>query len=225
MDHMSGRDPLFWQDEVPLANFWDIAHTKDWDKETFDESRFQWNDVLVYRRMRNSYIQDDNEHKVIDNLQGSEGAHWSSHGVTVLGPDQELITACNSGGKWNNASYVLAVDYGGRRVILGGDAEQASWNSVEKYAAGNLKCDVLKAAHHGRFSGYSESATTAMDPAIVICSVGKKPATDASDEYRAHGADVLSTRYHGSIIVRVWADGEIWALDHNREKVCTVPPL
>jgi hypothetical protein len=64
-----------------------------------------------------------------------------------------------------------------------------------------------------------------MDPSIVVCSVGKKPDTDASDEYRSHGANVLSTRYHGTITVRVWADGEVWVNDHKGEQIASLPIL
>jgi competence protein ComEC len=73
-----------------------------------------------------------------------------------------------------------------------------------------LACDILKASHHGRMSGYNEEAYEAMDPSVVVCSVGKKPSTDASNEYAASGAQVLSTRYNGSIIATIWDDGEMW---------------
>lgn len=66
---------------------------------------------------------------------------------------------------------------------------------------------MLKAAHHGSESGYSESAVAWMSPSLVICSVGEKPETDASVEYRAQGAEVLSTRYNGTIIVTIEDDG------------------
>jgi competence protein ComEC len=59
----------------------------------------------------------------------------------------------------------------------------------------------------------------------VICSVGKKPETDASDEYAAHGATVLSTRYHGTITVTMWADGEVWVNDHTGNRIAGLPPL
>jgi competence protein ComEC len=64
-----------------------------------------------------------------------------------------------------------------------------------------------------------------MNPDFVICSVGKKPSTDASDEYRSHGATVLSTRYNGTITVQIWADGEIWIDDRNGERLHSLPPL
>src|SRR5256885_8759987 len=31
MDHMSGLHRFFWEEEVPLVNFWDVAHAKQLD--------------------------------------------------------------------------------------------------------------------------------------------------------------------------------------------------
>lgn len=62
-----------------------------------------------------------------------------------------------------------------------------------------IKCDILAAFHHGQESGYHEGAVDATSPDVVICSVGKKPETDASNEYKSHGAKMLSTRYYGTI--------------------------
>ena len=58
--------------------------------------------------------------------------------------------------------------------------------------------------------------------ARVICSVGKKPDTDAADEYASHGAAVLPTRYHGTIKVKVWDDGDIWITNHKGERIHTI---
>jgi competence protein ComEC len=225
MDHMSGLCRLFWQVKVNLENFWDITHAKEWDEDTFDKSRYDWDDLLVYRRMRKGYIQDDNTHRVIHNVQGDQGDYWTQDGITVLAPTAELIAACDTKENWNNASQVLAVQYAGRKVILAGDSEVECWDSIEDYAGDWLKCDILKAAHHGRLSGYSESATDIMDPAIVVCSVGKKPATDASSQYRAGGAEVLSTRFNGTIHTRIYSNGAVTLWNHKGEVISSLPRL
>jgi competence protein ComEC len=90
---------------------------------------------------------------------------------------------------------------------------------------GSLACDILKAAHHGRDSGFHQPAAEAMNPKIVICSVGEKPDTDATDDYNRIADKVLSTRYNGTIRVKIWADGEIWVDDHNGDRLATLPPL
>ena len=36
---------------------------------------------------------------------------------------------------------------------------------------------------------------------------------------------VLSTRYNGTIQVRIWADGEVWVDDHDGDRLATLPAL
>lgn len=226
MDHMTGLCRFFWEEDVSVCNFWDTKHSKEFTKKDFETSPYDWNDWLVYRRMREGKVQDDDKHKVIHNLLDASGEHWTADGITVLSPTQSLLDESNKSESWNNCSYVLRLDYAGRSLILAGDAESEAWDSIESNVDTDvLDCDVLKAAHHGRKSGYSESATDLMDPSLVICSVGKKPGTDASDDYRAHGAEVLSTRYNGTLLMRIWADGEVVVTNHKGEKVFSLPVL
>jgi beta-lactamase superfamily II metal-dependent hydrolase len=96
---------------------------------------------------------------------------------------------------------------------------------LDAFSASDLKCDVLKASHHGRDSDYDEEAVTAMSPDIVVCSVGKKPDTDASEKYADHGAQVLSTRYHGTITVSIKENGKVVVKDRNLEKIAALDRL
>ena len=226
MDHMSGLCRFFWQEEVSLVNFWDTLHKKDFDEDEFDKSRYDWSDWLVYKLMQGGELKEGSRHKTLHQHLGDRGNFWTEDGLVVLGPTHDLVDYCNKQQKWNNSSYVLAVEFGGRRVILPGDAENPAWDSIEANVdEDDFCCDILKAAHHGRESGYSETAVDLMDPSIVICSVGKRPDTDASDEYRDHGADVLSTRYNGSITATIWADGEVWVDDREGKRIASLPIL
>ena len=38
LDHMSGLHRFFFQEKVKLWNFWDVAHTKDFNESDFDSS-------------------------------------------------------------------------------------------------------------------------------------------------------------------------------------------
>lgn len=60
---------------------------------------------------------------------------------------------------------------------------------------------------------------------MVICSIGKKPSTDASDEYASHGADVLSTRFHGTITVTVKDNGMVVVADQKGERIAKLGRL
>lgn len=226
MDHMSGLASFFWGEKVELTNFWDVLHSKQLSESEFTGGRFSWEDWLAYGYLREGNGADGSTHKVLHKAHGDTGDQWTSDGLTLLGPTADLMEYCDRKGDWNNASYVFRLDYAGRRVMLPGDAEKPAWDSIEAHhATGELKCDVLKAAHHGRESGYSKTAVQAIDPEVVICSIGKKPSTDASDEYRSHGAKVLSTRFHGTVKCTIWADGEVWIDDRNGDRQHSLAPL
>lgn len=223
MDHMSGLNRFFWQEKVPFGCFWDVAHAKECDEESFDNSPYSYLDWLVYELLRNGRGPDDSGHKVIKNLRGAAGNYWTDDDIQILSPTKELVESCNSKESFNDCSYVLKISYAGRNVILPGDAESSSWESIlDQYGNASLKCDILKASHHGRKSGYDEEAVDAMSPDVVICSVGKKPSTDASTQYASHGAKVISTRYHGTITVKIWYDGDIWVEDCNGDRIHTI---
>ena len=82
-----------------------------------------------------------------------------------------------------------------------------------------LKCDVLKASHHGRDSGYHQEAVKAMSPTCTIVSVGKKPETDASNKYRQYSDVVWSTRWYGNMTLTIDNDGKMsWAAEKVRDE-------
>jgi competence protein ComEC len=112
---------------------------------------------------------------------------------------------------------VLRVHHGGKSVLLPGDAEQLAWDNMVNFYGTRMKSDVLKAAHHGRDTGYHQKALNLISPTLTIVSVGLKPDTDASNKYRQQtGKRVPSTRYHGNIEVRIEDNGAInWFVDRN----------
>ena len=226
LDHMSGLFRFFWQEEVPFTNFWDTNHTKTFEKEDFNNSPFDYTDWLVYTLLRNGHGVNDSSVITHNKHRGQTGDFWTPDNIQILSPTQTLVDTCNTKGESNDLSYVLRISHGGRSVILPGDAEKKSWDSiVNHYGPGEIDCDILKAPHHGRYSGYHEQAVNEMAPELVICSVGKKPSTDASSEYAKHGAKVLSTRYHGTISMTMWYDGEVWIHNHKGERIASLPPL
>lgn len=221
MDHMTGLHRLVVQEGIRPLNFWGTANTKviaasSWAKSPHDKR--DW-DAYCARRASTATP------KVLDLTAGDEGSYWREDHVEVLGPTAALIDWCNSTCEsWNNASYVLRIEHAGRRVILPGDAESREWQELlAAHGAAGLDCDLLKAAHHGRESGFDDDAVAAMAPSVVICSVGEKPETDASDQYRATGAMVLSTRYNGTITATIHDDGVVTIVDRNGKSIASIP--
>ncbi|MFE7333705.1 ComEC/Rec2 family competence protein [Streptomyces griseus] len=225
MDHMGGLHRFFWQEQVPLDNFWDVQHNKELTEESFSSSPYSFADWCTYRILRLGVGPGDaqgNEatHQVMNLLRNAEGQYWQEDGIEIMSPTAHLVEICNESGSYNNLSFVLKVSYAGRSVILPGDAEGASWDSmISVYSKEDLKCDILKASHHGRKSGYHEEAVGIMNPSVVVCSVGKKPSTDASADYARHAEKVLSTRFNGNLKVTIWHDGDIWIDDYKGDRI------
>jgi competence protein ComEC len=229
MDHMGGLHSFFWEKHIELENFWDVAHVKKKEKSDFDHSPYSYVDWVVYTLLRDGYGPGvdgkgiEKNHRVLKNLRGGSESYWEEDGIEILSPTQALIDDCNANDSYNNCSYVIKINYAGRTIILPGDAEMGAWKSVlDNPGPDSMNCDILKAAHHGRESGYCSDAVEAMSPELVICSVGKKPSTDASDEYASHGATVLSTRYHGTITAKIWHDGDIWVDNYKGDRILTI---
>jgi beta-lactamase superfamily II metal-dependent hydrolase len=224
MDHMSGIHRFFTQENVGLINMWDVHNSKTLDPDGFP-ARFDPADWETYQAMRAGKKGDGSDLKVLNPLAGESRDFWNEDSISVLAPTADLIEYADSSENWNNLSFVLSVSHAGRSIILPGDAEKPVWDKIVADNPEGLPCDILKASHHGRESGYSETATDLMEPDYVICSVGKKPSTDASDEYASHGAEVKSTRYHGTITVTIDDEGAVSITDRNGKTIGTLPAL
>lgn len=210
MDHMTGFHKFFRDGGVALKNLWDVNHSKSLDKQDFENTKYEYVDWAQYLIRREGKPQAGGSLTVLNVAPGSDGDYWTEDGITILSPTAALVQECDDADAWNNMSYVLRIDYAGRRVVLPGDACGQAWDDImSRWGEADLDCDVLKAAHHGRESGFHNDAVTAMNPGVVICSVGQEPDTDASDEYGNKGAEVLSTRYHGTITVTIDDHGDL----------------
>ncbi len=228
MDHMSGLYRLFspHQDDIALSNFWDTDNEKSMSENDFQGSgsKGMWDDWQEYVRLRDP----DEAHTVLNNYRNQGGHFWSEDGMSILSPTSELVEQANRSESWNQLSYVLTVEYAGRRVVLGGDADIAAWADIHShYGDLGLKADILKASHHGRDSGYHQPSVKAIDPVFTVVSVGKKPETDASNKYRHYSDKAVSTRFHGSIRAQILDNGEIWLYDWNNDRIDDrlAPPL
>ena len=134
----------------------------------------------------------------------------------MLSPTKELVNSCNESEKSNDLSCALRVTHCGTSILLPGDAEETAWDEMLKSHGKGLKAVVLKAAYHGRDSGFHLDALKAIDPSVVVVSVGKKPSSDASPKYRAHAGSVFSTRCHGNLRLEVDDEGtRNWFAERN----------
>jgi beta-lactamase superfamily II metal-dependent hydrolase len=215
LDHMRGVVRLR-QEGIEMVNFWDTYNSESEPDFKNDTDEAEWNE---YQRLRKA----TGWPKVLRLFRNATGKYYNEDdgggpgdGLYVLAPTRELCVAANEAGDPNGHSYVLMLIHQGIRVVLGGDATEAVWQSIYDCYGNNLKCHVLKASHHGRDSGYHAEAVAAMKPEYTIVSVGKKPETDASNNYGYHTTKgVWSTRWHGNIVVTIQDNGS-YSIDSDK---------
>ena len=109
-------------------------------------------------------------------------------------------------------SVILKSTYGDTSVMFTGDAEKESEEALLKtWKASELKCDVLKAGHHGSSTSSSQEFLDAVSPKIVVISCGEgnkygHPHKEAMDRFEAAGVTIYRTDKHGTIVLK--SDGK-----------------
>jgi len=216
LDHMRGLSALA-DGEIEITNLWDTQHTKIPDFCS-DSDKDEWTE---YDRLRSA----GSGCRVLQLYRGISGAFWNQEPtgigggdqIEILAPTPELVHSATLADDSNRLSYVLRINYLGYRIILGGDADTEVWENIAAFYGENLRCDVLKAAHHGRDSGYLAKAVALMNPTYTVVSVGKKPDTDASNKYRAYCNNVWSTRWYGILTLQITRERGIeWFAEHAK---------
>ena len=209
MDHLSGLASL--QTEVGIENAWILPNSYSQDQSKLTDS--QKRDWSLYEDHRDG---TGRLMRVVQPYAGSTGDFWTEDGITILAPTPELLKAADEKEDANAMSYVVLIKYGQSKVVLGGDAEKATWDYIVETSPSTISnCQLLKAPHHGRDSGYHQKAVKLMNPEYTAVSVGKKPETDASNKYRQYSRNVVSTRWHGTMVFELTEYGHISFLPEN----------
>ena len=201
MDHMRGVAALL--EHHDLCAFWDTDNDKDEERRESDEA-----DWKAYQDMRS-----DSRHRIY--VRGNRKAYFGADdaydngtgdNIEILSPSTLWTAECNRGKRWNDMSVVLRVTHNGKSFVFGGDAESPAWENMmaDPVVKAKLKgTTVLKAAHHGRLSGYDETAVTWISPACVVMSIGDDCDYEAIEDYKKHTNLVLSTYDCGDITMTV----------------------
>lgn len=104
----------------------------------------------------------------------------------------------------NNYSVTIRFVFGATSFLLTGDIERAAENDILNSGA-NIKCDVLKVAHHGSTSSSTMAFLRAASPRYAVINVGednayghpKQAVLDRLDEI---GCKYYTTMKYGSIV-------------------------
>ncbi len=203
MDHMSGLRLLSKQ--VPIANFWDTANTKTFDDSDWAASPYDKRDWETYQRLR---VSTENP-KSLRLLSGATSeCCWVQDGITVLAPTDKLVQQANETEEYNHLSYVLRLDHGGTRVLLGGDATPEAWDEIARVrGSGSLKADVFLAPHHGSPNNVNKDVFKLVSPSYIIVSVAEGVDYDYDYYNGLAGKSVMSTKAYGNMRLHIEDNG------------------
>ena len=145
----------------------------------------------------------------------------------VLFPTSEFVATANSGQidkedrtyNLNNGSIVGKLTYKNFSMLFTGDCEKESEAAiVANNGAADLKCDVLKAGHHGWATSSTKNFLAAVNPSVVLISAGHKdknnigkgaPHREVAENFLAQGVqakNIYATRFNG--IITIISDGK-----------------
>ena len=223
MDHMSGLYRLHEQEKISIVNFWDTHHSVEKPEDAGPEGRFDMRDWDTYRKLRKSAESP----KAVFYHKGQENEYYTEDGMRVWAPatnhpDNEGSSDINS------LSYVLRINFGQCRILLGGDAPISVWEKFYEEFSQKAdfgyeypKVNLLKAPHHGRKSAYHWQSVKSMNPDVTIVSVGECAAKDdASASYEKYSnAGCFSTCEHGNLTAHCWEDGDVWLYNQDGDRI------
>ena len=149
----------------------------------------------------------------------------------VLYPTTELVSAVNDGQKSdpNNESVVGKLTYKKFSMMFTGDAEkEVEAALLTNNKAKTLKCDVLKAGHHGSYTASTKDFVAAVNPSVVVISAGPDeerrntyghPHLEPLENYLAQGIDaknIYCTRWNGTITIT--SDGKNFSVQAEEKE-------
>lgn len=201
MDHISGISKI----KDMCVNAWIYQNEFSEPEGLSGDAKDDWE---LYEKWRDSKASSNP--KILSLSAGASNSYYKEDGISILSPTDELVEIAHKKNNRNIMSTVLLIKHGKTKIVLAGDAEKETWKYIMENHADKIEnISILKAAHHGRDSGYYQEAVELMSPEYVVVSVGKKPEQDASNKYRNYSDYVLSTRWCGNMIFKCFKDGSI----------------
>lgn len=160
----------------------------------------------------------------VSQCQAGDGWYWDGIRFEFLHPPRQGRLS------GNDASCVLLVSAGERRLLLTGDIE-ASAEGLLVEQGRLVTADVVSVPHHGSLTSSTPAfvAGVAADLAVVSAGYDNRwgmPDERISERWRAAGTDLLNTAVSGAIRVRLCADsGELPVEAFRRRRSALWHPL
>ncbi|MBI3650498.1 MAG: ComEC/Rec2 family competence protein [Acidobacteria bacterium] len=150
-------------------------------------------------------------------LQAGEQLQIEGVSVEVLWPLRTLEPALRSA---NNDSLVVRLSYGANTILMTGDIERESEETLIKMGI-NLRAEVLKVPHHGSKTSSTEGFLEAVQPSWAIASVGQRsrfghPHQVVVERYRKRHISLLQTGQQGLIMVQ--GNGQTLQISHYENR-------
>jgi len=111
----------------------------------------------------------------------------------------------------NDRSLVVRIAFDNKVCLFTGDIHR----EAERYlvrTAKDLKCDLLKAPHHGSRTSSSDDFVSLARPKVAVVTCGREnpfrhPADEVVERYRRHGAFLYRTDADGAVLIRAGQTG------------------
>lgn len=213
MDHMDGLKDLF--SECKILNFWDTNNNKEISSDDFNNYRKE--DWDFYQTIRKSTTEPTVLH-LTDNSKGEFYRCKNGDNLFILAPSEGLIKEANNSEDYNELSYVLLYQTGGRKIIFAGDSGEKTWDYIlEKYKSLVSNVDVLLAPHHGRKTGGNDKYLDILKPKLTLFGNAESKYLDYSSWNNRNlfkitnneaGTVVLDIEHN---IIRVYVANEVFA--------------
>ncbi len=112
----------------------------------------------------------------------------------------------------NNASLVLKLNLLGKKILFTGDIEKEAEQEILKYNNLDLKCDILKLAHHGSKTSSSLNFLLKANPEFAIVSTGvnniySHPSKEVVERLNKLNLDLINTAESGAVRIKILNDG------------------
>ena len=199
MDHMDGIKDLF--DEFEVLNFWDIKNDKELND--FGDGKYREEDWDYYKEIRKS----EEKPKTLYYHPGDVNQYYKDDGISILAPSKELCDKALESGDYNDASYVLLLKVGGRKVIFAGDSGKKTWDYILKNNKSEVSnVDLLVAPHHGRKSGGNDEYLDVLKPKLTL--FGNAPSKDLDyGSWKNKGLCKITNNQAGNVVVEISSGG------------------
>lgn len=205
MDHLKHFGELTQTNDI--ANAWIIKNKFKNNKKLDKESRVD--DWKTYTQLRDNASTSIEEKKssyihVLRPMDKSSEDFYNEDNIKILSPTADLVKLAEKKNHQNFMSYILLIEWGHHKIVLGGDGEKPNWKYVMEHYKDQIKdVSILKASHHGRETGFYEEAVRHMNPKYTILSVGNtiQPKDDATKLYKEISENVITTRWKGNVVL------------------------